>query len=311
MLFHVIILAAGVGKRMKSKKVKVLHEIMGKPMINWITDLAESISPKSITLVYGKKGEELKDKFPGLKYAFQEKPTGTGAAVKIALKKIQDEEGNVIVLSGDIPLLSKKSLKKLINHHKKNGCHVTIMTFCPDNQSGYGKIIRKNNEIIKIVEERDASSSQKEIKEVNGGIYAFSLKHLKEALKKIKPNNAQGEYYLTDVIALIRKDGGKIGGFKNKNAWELKGVNSRNDLSDIVNTLRLEKIKTLQKEGVTILMPDTVFIEPQVKIGKDTIIYPNTVLRGNTIIGSDCVIEPFVYLMDKKIPQGTTIKSGS
>jgi bifunctional UDP-N-acetylglucosamine pyrophosphorylase/glucosamine-1-phosphate N-acetyltransferase len=311
MLFHVIILAGGVGKRMKSKKVKVLHEIMGKPMIKWVTDLADSISPKSITLVYGKKGEKLKDRFPGLKYAFQEEPTGTGAAVKIALKKIKDEEGNLIVLSGDIPLLSKKSLINLIDYHKRNSCHVTIMTFCPDDQSGYGRVIRENNEIMKIVEEKDATDSQKEIKEVNGGIYAFSLKHLKKALEKIRPNNAQGEYYLTDVIDLIRKDGGKIGGFKNKNAWELKGVNTRSDLSDVINTLRIKKIEALQEKGVTILMPDTVFIEHQVEIGKDSIIYPNTVLRGNTLIGSDCIIEPFVYLMNKKIPRGTTVKSGS
>ncbi len=311
MLFHVIILAGGVGKRMKSKKVKVLHEIMGKPMIKWVTDLADSISPKSITLVYGKKGEKLKDRFPGLKYAFQEEPTGTGAAVKIALKKIKDEEGNLIVLSGDIPLLSKKSLINLIDYHKKNSCHVTIMTFCPDDQSGYGRVIRENNEIMKIIEEKDATDSQKEIKEVNGGIYAFSLKHLKNVLEKIRPNNAQGEYYLTDVIDLIRKDGGKIGGFKNKNAWELKGVNTRSDLSDVIDTLRIKKIEALQEKGVTILMPDTVFIEHQVEIGKDSIIYPNTVLRGNTLIGSDCIIEPFVYLMNKKIPRGTTVKSGS
>jgi bifunctional UDP-N-acetylglucosamine pyrophosphorylase/glucosamine-1-phosphate N-acetyltransferase len=311
MVFHIIILAGGISKRMKSKKVKALHEIMGKPMIKWVTDLAYSISPESITLVYGKKGEELKDKFPGLKYAFQEEPTGTGAAVKIALKKIKDEESNVIVLSGDIPLLSKESLISLIDYHKKNNCHVTIMTFCPDDQSGYGRVIRENDEIIKIVEEGDATDSQKEIKEVNGGIYVFSMKPLRKALKKIRPTNAQGEYYLTDVIAFIRKDGGKIGGFKNEKAWELKGVNSRNDLSDIIDTLRIQKIEALQKEGVTIIMPDTVFIEPQVKIGKDTIIYPNTVLMGNTLIGSDCVIEPFVYLMNEKIPQGTTVKSGS
>ena len=311
MLFHVIILAGGIGKRMKSKKVKVLHEIMGKPMIKWVTDLAESISPESITLVYGKKGEKLKDKFPGLKYAFQKEPTGTGAAVKIALKEIEEEEGNLIVLSGDIPLLSKKSLIDLIDYHKKNNCRVTIMTFCPDNQRGYGRIIRENNEIMKIVEEKDATDSQKKIKEVNGGIYAFSLKHLKIALKKIRPNNAQGEYYLTDVIDLIRRDGGKIGGFKNKNAWELKGVNTRSDLSEIIDTLRIKKIEALQEKGVTIIMPDTVFIEHQVEIGKDSIIYPNTVIRGNTLIGSDCIIEPFVYLMDKKIPRGTTVKSGS
>ncbi len=311
MLFHIIILGGGIGKRMKSEKTKVLHEIMGKPMINWVIDLAKSVPSKSITLVYGKKGKELRDTFPGIKYAFQKEPNGTGAAVEVALNKIEDEEGNLIVLSGDTPLLSKESLNDLIKYHKNNNFHVTMMTFYPENTSGYGRVVRKKDEIIKIVEERDANLSEKKIKEVNGGIYIFSLKHLKKALKQVKPNNAQGEYYLTDVITIIRKAGGKIGGFKNKNALELKGVNTRKDLSDINNILRNKKIEALQNEGITILMPDTVFIEPQVKIGKDTIIYPNTVLRGNTVIGTDCVIEPFVYLRNKKIPSGTTIKSGN
>jgi len=311
MSFHVIILAAGIGKRMKSEKVKVLHELMGKPLIKWVTDLAKSVSPESITLVYGKKGEELKDKFPGLKYAFQEEPNGTGEAVRIALGKTENKKGNTIILSGDTPLLSKESLNKLIDYHKKNDCKVTIMTFCPDDRTGYGRIIREKDKIIKIVEERDATETQKKIKEVNGGIYVFSLQHLKKALTLIKPNNSQGEYYLTDVIALIRKDGGEIGGFKNENAWELKGVNTRKDLSDLTDILRKKKIEALQEKGVTILSPDTVFIEPQVEIEKDTIIYPNTVIRGNTVIGTNCIIEPFVHLMNKKFPPGTTIKSGN
>lgn len=310
MRFHVIILAGGIGKRMKSKKVKVLHEIMGKPMVKWVIDLAKSISSKSIILVYGKKGKELKDKFPGIKYAFQKEPKGTGDAVGVALKKIKEKEGNLIILSGDIPLLSEKSIKNFIKYHEENDFQVTMMTFFPENPHGYGKVIREKDEITGIVEERDATPAQKKIKEVNGGIYAFSLKYLKKTLKNIKPDNAQGEYYLTDAIALIRKNGGKVGGYKNKNAFELKGVNTRKDLSDINGIIRRKKIEDLQKKGITILMPDTVFIEPQVEVGKDTIIYPNTVLRGNTVIGTDCVIEPFVYLMNKKIPPGTTIKSG-
>jgi bifunctional UDP-N-acetylglucosamine pyrophosphorylase/glucosamine-1-phosphate N-acetyltransferase len=295
---------------MKSEKVKVLHELMGKPMIKWVIDLAKNIQTESITIVYGKKGKELKSKFPGIKYAFQKEPTGTGAAVSVGLKEIEDKKGNLLILSGDIPLLSEESLKDLIKYHKNNSFDVTIMTFYPENPEGYGKIVRKKEEIIKIVEERDATQEEKKIKEVNGGIYVFSLEHLKKALKEVKPNNAQGEYYLTDAIAIIRKNGGKIGGVKNKNALELKGVNTRKDLSDINNILRKKKIKSLQDKGVTILMPDTVFIEPKVEIGKDTIIYPNTVLRGKTVVGANCVIEPFVHLKNKKIPRGTTIKSG-
>lgn len=251
MPFHIAILAGGIGKRMKSKKVKVLHELMGKSMITWVIDLAKSISPKSIILVYGKKGEELKDKFPGIKYAFQEEPNGTGAAAGVALKEIKDKEGNIIILSGDTPLLSKESLEKLINYHEKNALNVTIMTFCPENPTGYGRIIRKEDKIIEIVEERDANPTQKKINEVNGGVYVFSIKHLRDSLKKITPENAQGEYYLTDAIAVIRNAGGKIGGLKTKKPMELKGVNTREDLSELNNFLREKQIpeRTTIKSG--------------------------------------------------------------
>jgi bifunctional UDP-N-acetylglucosamine pyrophosphorylase/glucosamine-1-phosphate N-acetyltransferase len=307
---HTIILAAGVGKRMKSKKVKVLHDLMGKTIIEWVIEQAKSISQKSITLVYGKKGETLKNSFSGIQYALQEKPTGTGAAVAAALEKIKKKKGTAVILSGDIPLLRKKSLAELLEYHKKNSFEVTIMTFCPKNTKGYGRIIRKNDEIIKIVEENDANANQKKIKEVNGGIYVFSIQNLRNALKQVTTDNAQGEYYLTDVVSIIRENGGKVGGFKAKDPLELTGINTRKDLSEAARILRDRKIKTLQEKGVTILLPDTVYIEPQVKVGQDTIIYPNTVLSGNTIIGSDCVLEPFVYLTDKKVPSGTTIKSG-
>ena len=153
MVFHIIILAGGIGKRMKSKKVKVLHEVMERPMITWVIDLAKSIPSKSIVLVFGKKGKELKDKFPGIKYAFQKEPNGTGAAVEIALHEIEDNEGNVIVLSGDTPLLSKESLEKLVNYHEKNALNITIMTFCPVNPTGYGRIIRKKDKIIAVIRE--------------------------------------------------------------------------------------------------------------------------------------------------------------
>ena len=310
MSLHSIILAAGIGKRMKSKKVKILHNLMGKPMIEWVVEQARSISGESITLVYGKKGKDLKDKFPGIQYVLQENPTGTGAAVAVALNKIKDKKGTVVILSGDIPLLRKKSLAKLLEYHKKNAFDVTIMTFCPKDPKGYGRIIREQNEITKIVEERDASKQQKKIGEVNGGIYVFSIKHLRNTLKKVTTDNVQGEYYLTDVVAIIRENRGKVGGFKIKDPLELKGINNRKNLSEAIQILRDRKIETLQKNGVTIILPNTVYIEPTVKVGQDTTIFPNTVLLGNTIIGSDCIIEPFVYLVDKKIPSGTTIKSG-
>lgn len=310
MPFSVLILAGGIGKRIKSKKVKVLHLLMGKPIIQWVIETAKSLSPDSILIIHGKKGKEIEDLFPEVEYELQPKPLGTADAVKMGLKGIKEEKGDILILSADVPLLSQKTVKRLIEFHRDNDYEATILTFTPKNPFGYGRIIRKGNEITAIIEEKDASEEQKRISEVNGGIYIFSLPILRKTIESVNTNNVQKEYYLPDAISIIRKKGGKIGALETDTPSELQGINTRADLSRVTETLRKRKIEQLQEEGITILMPDTVYIEPQVKIDNDSIIYPNVVITGNTIIGSDCVIYPFIHLENKKIPDGSKIKSG-
>lgn len=308
MSLSVIILAGGIGKRMKSKKVKALHLIMGKPMVEWVIETARAISPDSILLVYGNKGEEMKNLFQGVNYVFQPEPLGTGDAVSRGLGEIKEEKGHTLILSSDVPLLSSRTIENLIDYHKKNNYDATLLTFIPDNPSGYGRIIREGTEIKAIVEEKDASEEEKRTREVNGGTYIFSLQTLRDAIGLLRPDNTQGEYYLTDVISIIRNKGGKIGGLKIDDPSELKGVNTREDQNGVIELLRRRKIRELQMEGVTIFMPDTVYIEPDVKIGSNTIIHPNVVITGNTVIGSDCIIYPFVHLSGDKIPPGSKIE---
>ncbi len=307
MSFHVIVLAGGVGKRMKSDKSKIMHLVMGKPMVHWVIENAKAVSPSSITLIYSKKGKEVEGLFPRVDYVLQPEPLGTGDAVSRALNKIEDKKGDVLILSADVPLLSNDTLERLITCHKENDYAATFLTFKPSNPFGYGRIIRDGQEIIRIVEEKDASEEEKKIREVNGGVYIFSLATLRNSIELIKPVNAQIEYYLTDVISIIQKRGGKITGVITDNPSELQGINTRSDLTIVIESMRKRKIRQLQEEGVTILAPWTVYIEPQVEIGRDTIIEPNVVITGNTFIGINCVIGPFVHLVDQKISSGSKI----
>lgn len=308
MYFGVMILAGGKGKRMKSRKSKVLHPLMGKTMIEWVIDTARELNPDETIIVYGKKAEEMVDMFSDVKFVLQPVPEGTADAVEKGLKRIEEKEGNVIILSADVPLLKKETVMNLFKYHENSKFDATVLTFEPDDPEGYGRIIYEGEEIVRIVEEKDASQREKEIKEVNGGIYVFSLSALRNSLSQVNDDNAQGEYYLTDVISIIRRDGGKIGGMLTENSRELYGVNTRTDLRRVIDFKRREKIKELEEKGVTFIMPDTVYIEPQVEIKKDTTIYPHVVIRGKTVIGENCIVKPYVQLEDSKIPPDTEIE---
>jgi len=307
----VIIMAGGIGKRMNSKKVKVLHNILGHPIIYYVFETAKSINPEKIVIVYGKKGAEIKDMFQGEEYAFQEEPRGTGDAVKIGMKKLKNISGDVLILSGDVPLLTKKTIDTLQRYHKDGNYDVTILTFIPEKPDYYGRIVREGNEILKIVEYKDATSEEKKIKEVNSGIYIFKKNTLEMALASIKNENTQGEYYLTDTIEVIKKRGGKIGGVVVEDPKEVSGINTREELIDIIEYKRKKIIKNLMEDGVTIIMPHTVYIEDNVKIGRDTTIYPFNIIMGDTIIGEDSIIESFCYIKDALVKKGQRIPANT
>lgn len=311
MKLGVIIMAGGIGKRMKSKKVKVLHTILGKPLIWYVIELARSLSPEKIVVVYGKNGEEIKGRFDGVDYAYQDEPLGTGDAVKRGLEKLKGFDGDILILSGDVILLRKETIIKMIDEHKSKNPECTVLTFIPDKPSHYGRIVRKEDEILRIVEEKDATSDEKKIREVNSGVYIFKKDALKKNISKINNKNAQGEYYLTDVIGKIKESRGSIIGVLCGDPVEVEGINTREELANVEMVIKNRIIKKFQDEGVTFHFPETIYITPGVKIGKDTEIFPYNVLKGDTHLGEGCVVESFCFLNNAKISDGTLVKRGT
>jgi bifunctional UDP-N-acetylglucosamine pyrophosphorylase/glucosamine-1-phosphate N-acetyltransferase len=307
--FVAIILAAGKGKRMKSKYPKVMHKIGGKPLLYYVLKNVNSLNIKEKILVVGYKAEEvIKNIGENIKYVVQKKLLGTAHAVLQTEKLLKNYNGNVLILYGDVPFLSISTLKSLMKKHLKENASCSILTAEMENPYGYGRIIRdENGNIIKIVEEKDANKYEKKIKEVNSGIYCFKAPSLFSALKIVKNNTAQKEYYLTDVISILNKRGEKVIGVKTENSEEIKGVNTRWELQEMEKFLKEKILKKFTSNGVSIISPETTFIEENVKIGKDTIIYPFTWISGKTVIGENCEIGPFVYLNNVKIKENAKI----
>lgn len=292
MNFKAIILAAGKGTRMKSKYPKVVHKVCGKEMVNHIIDVSKKSGVKDIVAILGHESDIVKSRLPeNTVIAMQTEQLGTGHAVIMAKDHIKDED-TILVLCGDTPLIKEDTLKRLFNYHIENSYHATVLTTDVENPTGYGRIIRdKNLDLLKIVEQKDATEYEKLVKEINSGIYCFNGKSLRESLDLLDNNNAQGEYYLTDTIKIIREKGNKVGAFNGSTIEELMGVNSRVELSKAEEIMRRRINESHMVNGVTIIDTNSTYIEADVEIGNDTIIYPGVMLRGNTKIGSGCTIE--------------------
>lgn len=300
-----IILAAGKGKRMKSSMPKVLHPLCGRPMLCYIFDLVGELKIKDVVCVLGYKHQEIRKILPArIKVAVQKKIVGTANAVKEALKLLRNSVSRVLVIYGDDPLFKKETVKRLIEDHLKNKPAATLLTAQLDKPQGYGRIIRdKYASICRIIEEKDADDFQKYIKEVNTGMAVFDKKKLYLALKQVKANNRKKEYYLTDIIGILYKDGGLIEEVKIGDINEAWGVNSRADLVK-ANQIMQERInQKIMESGVTIIDGRSTFISFGVEIGEDSVIYPFTVIEKNVKIGKRCVIGPFVHLRE-----GTRLK---
>ncbi|WGS65281.1 bifunctional UDP-N-acetylglucosamine diphosphorylase/glucosamine-1-phosphate N-acetyltransferase GlmU [Marinitoga aeolica] len=300
---RVLILAAGLGKRMKSKYPKVMHKIMGKELINWVIDTAKKLNPSKIGVVLGHKSEMVKEILPSdVEIFYQNKQLGTGHAVMSAKEFITDED--VLILYGDTPLITENTLKKLIDKHKNTNADATILTAILDNPTGYGRIIKnEKGEFINIVEEADTTDDQKKIKEVNSGFVVFKGSKLLEGLLKIKPNNNQGEYYLTDVPKYLDN----VETYILEDFSESLGINNRIQLAEAEKIMKEKTLKNLMLNGVTIIDPDTTYISPEVKIGQDTIIHPMTFIFGKTEIGEDCEIGPMTRVINCKIGDNVKI----
>jgi bifunctional UDP-N-acetylglucosamine pyrophosphorylase / glucosamine-1-phosphate N-acetyltransferase len=296
---YAIILAAGKGSRMKSKREdisKVSFPILGQPLVKYVINALKPIGFKSIVAVVGFGGATsesiVKD---DCKVVWQKEQKGSGHAVMMAAPELEGKAGETIVCCGDTPLLTSATLQALYDSHEKEGNALTVMTSILNDPFGYGRIVKENGRVTKIVEQKDASEEQKKIQEVNAGVYIFDNQELFEALKHITTNNAAGEYYLTDVIGLFVKKGLKVGSYAVKDVEETLGVNDRYQLSIAAKILQRRINKALMVSGVSIEDPDSTYIAPFVKVGQDTTIRPGTFLMGDTVIGEENIIGPNCY----------------
>lgn len=310
-----IILAAGEGTRMKSSVPKVLHKVCGEEMIKYVIKASKEANIDKNVLVLGHGKEKIMDAVTSCNVEIAEQPIGdsfpygTGFAVKQAMKFVENED-TVIILSGDVPLIKGKTLENFIEFHKKGQYSVTILTSDVVNPTGYGRIVRNKKEIIKsIVEHKDASDEEREIKEINSGIYCFDGRKLKETINKLNTNNSQNEYYITDAVKILNDEGFSVGGYKIQDNFEINGINNRVQLAEANNNMKKRINEIHMLNGVTLIDPDSVYIEDSVTIGRDTVIYPGAIIEKSTIIGEDCVIGPNTRIINSTINNGTSIES--
>jgi len=289
-----IVLAAGRGSRLKSPKPKVLHRIFDKPVLAWVLDTLAEVDLEEIIVICGYKAKEVEDflhAYP-VSTIIQEEQLGTGHALQIAAKSLEDYEGNVLVLNGDSPLIESETINKLIQNHETNLLDFSFLSSNLEKPFGYGRVIRKGSEIMAIKEEKDCSEVEKSIKEINAGVYLFDWQTIAPGLKKLSNNNAQEEYYLTDLVSWSYTQGLACQTYSLENPYEILGINTREDLALIWKLKNEANIEQLMQNGVTIVDPLNTMISPDVDIGKDTIIYPGTYIQRRVVIGEGCQIGP-------------------
>jgi bifunctional UDP-N-acetylglucosamine pyrophosphorylase/glucosamine-1-phosphate N-acetyltransferase len=307
---HVVILAAGKGTRMKSARPKVLHRVAGQPMIEHVLERAAAITPRSTTVVIGHQGDALAAalaRHDGLTFVLQEPQLGTAHALMTTESALRGKTGLVVLLSGDVPLLTVATLQSLVDRHRSTGSSATVVTAVVDDPRGYGRIVRTGEQIARIVEEKDASSAERQIREINSGIYAFSLEGLFDAVRGIAADNTQNEYYLPDLLAIYRQRGLVVETVTVSNPDEIRGINSRLDLAAVSRIVRDQKTAELMAAGVTLEDPATTYVDRDVTIGADTIVHPGVSLEGRTTIGSGCEIHSGARIVDSRIGDRVTI----
>ena len=311
----VVILAAGRGKRMNSLNPKVLHDVLGRPMIQYTIDAVRALKPQKLIMVINPAASEemrRKVKERSVSFVLQKKLLGTGNALAEAKKALKNIKNcTIIVLNGDSPLITADTLKGLLKNHKRNRNYLSFLSFTDESLSGYGRVLRdEQGRVAGIIEDKHATQGEKEIaKELNSGVYAIEAGIL-DYLDELKMNGASGEYYLTDIVGIAFKRGKKIDAYKCP-AEEVRGVNTRAELSQTAELLNRRIISGWMQNGVTFINPSSSIVHPAVSIGKDTVVYPNTYLEGNTSIGEDCVIYPGVRIYNSIIGSRVTVKDNT
>ena len=310
---NAVILAAGKGTRMRSKLHKVLHQVCGKTMVNHVLTQLEKAHIDTIVTIVGFGADTVKEELGHrTRYALQRQQLGTGHAVMQARDLLANEDGETIIVSGDTPLFTADTFEKLFKYHESRHAAATILTSVAPDPTGYGRIVRDNVGIVeRIVEQKDADVQERAIKEINTGVYCFDNKKLFKALTKITNDNAQGEYYLTDVIGILKQEGEIVTAYKMDNFEESMGVNDRIALAKANKVMRARINKHWMQEGVSMVDPATTYIDADVQIGNDTVLEGNVVIKGHTVIGKDCYISAGSRIVDSTIHDGVKITSST
>jgi bifunctional UDP-N-acetylglucosamine pyrophosphorylase/glucosamine-1-phosphate N-acetyltransferase len=312
----VVILAAGLGTRMKSNRAKVLHKLDGRPIISHVCQTALTLRPNGVFVIVGHQADEvhaaIEADFDKTQFEFvhQREQRGTGDAVMAAKTNLDGENRTVLILSGDVPLVRPQTLINLIDAHKSAGAACTMLSVRLENPTGYGRIIREDaGTFAKIVEQKDATEEERQVREINAGIYCFESAKLVAALARVKPNNKQGEYYLTDVPAILKSDGDPVGIYQHNDSREVSGVNTRAELAEFENLLRRNTIRRLMLEdGVTFIDPSHTYVSSEAAVGRDTVIQPDVHIQGKSVIGEDCEIHQGARITNSRIGDRVTIK---
>ncbi|HSK63322.1 MAG TPA: bifunctional UDP-N-acetylglucosamine diphosphorylase/glucosamine-1-phosphate N-acetyltransferase GlmU [Pyrinomonadaceae bacterium] len=315
---NVLVMVAGLGRRIKSKRAKVLHEIGGRPLIAHVVRTAQALDPQTILVIIGHQAEEVEQAVLAevgelASFAVQAKQRGTGDAVESARSKLGSSDSLLLVLSGDVPMIRAETLRQLIEHHVAARAACSILAVRLENPTGYGRIIRdEQGQFQKIVEQKDASEEERKVKEINSGIYCFETGDLFAALRRVEPKNEQGEYYLTDVAEIILSAGRKVEVFTHPDQREVSGINTRAELAEFENLVRRNAIRRLMIEGgVTFIDPSHAYISPEAEIGRDTIVYPDVTIEGKSVIGENCVIRSGARITNSRLGDDVTVKDHS
>lgn len=308
-----IVLAAGKSTRMKSDRPKVVHEVCGRPMVEYVLEAARAAGVRRIIAVVGYGADAVKRALAGqadVEFALQAEQKGTGHAVMMCADQLADHDGPVLILAGDTPLLRGESLVGLLEEQRSHRAACVIGTAVTEANHGLGRIVRgKGDEFVRIVEQKDATPEEAAIREINTGCYAFDGRSLLDALRRLRPNNAQAEYYLTDCPALLRDDGKTVLASAKLDIREAMGVNTRAQLADVERAIQAAFLDQLMLSGVTLVNPAQVWIDPRARIGRDTVIDPFTTITGAAVIGEDCHIGPHSAIEGPiEIPAGSRIE---
>ncbi|NNE67982.1 MAG: bifunctional UDP-N-acetylglucosamine diphosphorylase/glucosamine-1-phosphate N-acetyltransferase GlmU [Pyrinomonadaceae bacterium] len=315
---NVLILAAGLGTRMRSNLAKVLHKLDGRPLINHVCRTAMALAPEKIYVVVGHQAEDVKTAVLNeldesiVEFVIQEKQLGTGDAVNAARNHLQAQDSTLLILSGDVPMIRAETLAKLVQQHRDHrgkGAAATMLTVSLNDPTGYGRIVRDDHGIFKqIVEQKDCNEDQLAVKEINAGLYCFEAIKLFNALSRVGNDNAQGEFYLTDVPAVLSSEGEPVSIYKHGSRREIEGINNRAQLASLEKHLRRRTIKKLMLDyGVTFIDPKNTYVSADAKIGRDTVIHPNVTIEGTSTIGDGCEIRPGSRVADSDLGNGVTV----